>query len=88
MLTQGIATAVGLQKKFDWAGVAAAGLGGAASAAAGSQLQGLNRHLARAISSSADAIANAATRSLANGSSFGDNLLAALPDVIGTTLGR
>src|SRR5207248_2316652 len=38
-------------------------------------------------SSAARAIANAATRSIVNGSDFGDNLLAGLPDVIGQTLG-
>jgi len=35
----------------------------------------------------AGGIANAATRSVANGTDFGDNLLAALPDVIGDTIG-
>ncbi|HEX8223317.1 MAG TPA: hypothetical protein VF605_05830, partial [Allosphingosinicella sp.] len=49
---------------------------------------GLNRHVAGALASSASAIANAATRSLIEGTSFGDNLLAALPDVIGSTLGN
>jgi hypothetical protein len=88
ILTQGIGALVGLQKKFDFAGVAAAGLGGAAGAAAGSQLGGLNRHLASAMSSSASGIVNAATRSLINGTDFGDNLLAALPDVIGSTFGN
>jgi hypothetical protein len=37
--------------------------------------------------SAASAIANAATRSLIEGSDFGDNVLAALPDVIGQTIG-
>jgi hypothetical protein len=35
----------------------------------------------------AGGIANAATRSVINGSDFGDNLMAALPDVIGQTIG-
>ncbi len=38
--------------------------------------------------SGASAIANAATRTLVNGSDFGDNLVAALPDVIGGAVGR
>jgi hypothetical protein len=42
----------------------------------------------QALSGAASAIANAATRSLAEGSSFGDNVLAALPDVIGSTIGN
>ena len=33
-------------------------------------------------------IANAATRSLVNGSDFGDNLMAALPDILGNTIGN
>jgi hypothetical protein len=87
-LTQSIAVMTGLQSKFDFAGVAAAAVGGAASGAVGAGLNGMNRHLAGAIASSASAIANAATRSLIQGTSFGDNLLAALPDVIGSTLGN
>ena len=35
----------------------------------------------------ANGIANAATRSLVNGSDFGDNLMAALPDILGNTIG-
>ena len=37
--------------------------------------------------SAADAIANAATRSAVDGSNFGDNIRAAIPDVIGNALG-
>jgi hypothetical protein len=87
-VTQSIAVVTGLQSKFDWAGVAAAAAGGAASGAVGAGTNGLNRHVAGALASSASAIANAATRSLIEGTSFGDNLLAALPDVIGSTLGN
>ncbi len=104
-LTQGIGVATGLQRKFDWAGVAAAGIGAGVA-------NGVARHLAdkglgvrpelvnpstvrnaafyanQAVSGMAGAIAGAATRSLANGSDFGDNILAALPNVIGTTIGN
>jgi hypothetical protein len=88
-ISQGIGVAVGLQKKFDFAGVAAAAVGNAAAAFAGSRLPaGMNKYGAQLAASSAGAIANAATRSVVKGSDFGDNLLAALPDVIGSTLGN
>jgi hypothetical protein len=104
-ITQGIGVAVGLQKKFDFAGVAAAGVGagvfGAASRHMASKGLGVApqditpdtiRNAAfyanQGLSGAAGAIANAATRTLANGSDFGDNVLAALPDVIGSTIGN
>jgi YD repeat-containing protein len=85
-LTQGAAVATGLSNKFDWAGVAAAGLGGGVSGWTGGKLGG--SFGATLASGGAGGIANAATRSLANGTSFGDNLIAALPDVIGSTIGN
>jgi YD repeat-containing protein len=88
-ITQGIGVATGLQDKFDFAGVAAAAVGGAASGALGSRLPpGMDRHVGQALVRSADAIANAAMRSVIRGTSFGDNLLAALPDLIGSTIGN
>jgi YD repeat-containing protein len=86
VLGQGVAVATGLSSRFDWAGVAAAGIGGAVSAGIGGRLgTGFGASLA---TNAAGGIANAATRSLANGTSFGDNLIAALPDVIGSTIGN
>ncbi|WP_214675024.1 hypothetical protein, partial [Escherichia coli] len=41
----------------------------------------------RLLSNTAGGLANAAARSLIEGTSFGDNILAALPDVIGQTIG-
>jgi YD repeat-containing protein len=82
-LTQGISVATGLQHKFDWVGVAAAGIGNGA----GSQVK-LGGIGGRLVSGMADAIANAATRSLITGTDFGDNIMAALPDVIGNTIGN
>ena len=79
---QGIGVATGLQSKFDFAGVAAAGLGMAVSGAIG--LDGFGGRLAR---NTAGGLANAAARSLLDGTSFGDNILAALPDIIGQTVG-
>ncbi len=84
-LTQGIATATGLQAKFSFAGVAAAGVGAAAGFGVGSQLG--SSFGAQVAAHTASAIANAATRSALNGSSFGDNLRAAIPDVIGQAVG-
>jgi len=104
-VTQGIGVATGLQKNFDWAGVAAAGVGAGAvdlvgqafggfsgggedgnvSQAGKSSVPGWAQH---AIGGMAGAIANAATRTLINGSDFGDNIIAALPDTIGQTIGN
>jgi hypothetical protein len=90
-LSQGIGVALKLQNKFDWAGVAAAGIGGAAGAWAEGSLsaQGWVQNAVRnAYGATADAMANAAARTLLTGTSFGDNMMAALPDIIGSTIGR
>ncbi len=85
-LTQGIAIATGLQDKFSWSAVAAAGIGAGVGHAVAVRLPAnLGPTTSGAIVSGASAIANAATRSLIDGSDFGDNLIAALPDVIGQT---
>jgi hypothetical protein len=69
-------------------GVAAAGVGGLSSALNRPlKLAGLSGIGLSSATSMAGGIANAATRSLANGTSFGDNMLAALPDIIGGTIG-
>ncbi len=47
----------------------------------------LRARLATALPATAWGIANAATRSAIEGSSFGDNLIAAIPDVIGQVAG-
>jgi hypothetical protein len=90
--TQGIGVATGLQKKFDWAGVAGAAIGGGVGNALGAHsLRGdmsFRNIMANVASSSAGAIANAGARSLIEGSDFGDNLIAALPDIIGSTVGN
>jgi len=95
-LTQGIGVATRLQSKFDFAGVAGAALGAAAGGALGRTIDGkslfgqtVNKGdfgytLATA---AAGGIANAATRSAINGNSFGDNLIAAIPDIIGQAIG-
>ncbi len=95
-VTQGVSMAVGLQTRFSWVGVAAAGAGGAVGDWADIKLQdkftGLGETAGNAarnlLSGSASAIASAATRSALEGSNFGDNLRAAIPDVIGSAMGR
>ena len=90
--SQGIGVATGLQDSFSWVGVAAAGVGAAAGQAFGAKFGGavnsrfgdFGEHIAKG---SARALANAATRSALEGSNFGDNVLASIPDVIGQTLG-
>ena len=94
--SQGVAVATGLQSKFDWAGVAAAGIGNGVIGYAGRHLQGTfdlgssnaNADAVDAVSGAADLIANAATRSLVDGSDFGDNIMAALPDTVAQTIGN
>lgn len=92
-ITQGIGVATGLQDKFDWAGVAAAGVGAAVGSLVGGDLPSLannntiGNYLAHFGTNAASMIANAATRSLINGNDFGDNIIAALPDVVAQTIG-
>lgn len=96
-LTQGVAITMRLQNKFDFAGVAAAGVvsaaGGLVSRAMDtpggrgtfSKSAGFGNQL---VSGLVSGVAGAATRSLISRTSFGDNVMAVLPDVIGSTLAR
>ena len=88
-LTQGIGVATGLQDKFDWAGVAAAGVGAYVGAHAADHWVGANASdfTRSLVANTASGLANAAVRTLIDGSDFGDNILAALPDVLGQTIG-
>jgi hypothetical protein len=88
VVTQGIGVATGLQKKFDWAGVAAAGVGGGVFSAvqANIGLGGPGSPGNTFAASTASMIVGAAIRTLINGSDFGDNIIAGLPDVIGQTI--
>ncbi|MBN8809384.1 MAG: LysM peptidoglycan-binding domain-containing protein [Sphingomonas sp.] len=87
VLTQGVSVATGLQDKFDWAGVAAAGVSAGLGRSLGSKLGALGPVGGAVATGGARLIANAATRSLVNGNDFGDNIVAALPDVIAQTIG-
>ena len=91
--TQVIGVALGLQKEFSWAGVAAAGVGAGVGYKFGKTFgasleDAMGSTMRRGLTSGASAIANGATRSLIEGSDFGDNVLAALPDVVGQTIGE
>jgi YD repeat-containing protein len=100
VITQGVGVATGLQSKFDWAGVAVAGVSAGVSALASQALPGAAigtpgesgyQPASQSnvfISGIAGDIAGAATRSLIDGSDFGDNLLRALPQTIGQTIGN
>jgi hypothetical protein len=79
IVTQGVDMATGLQSKFSWAGVAASGVASYANT---------NLNTSSAVTQAGvDVVADAATRSLVDGTDFGDNVMAALPDVIGETMG-
>ncbi|WP_158266337.1 HNH endonuclease [Allosphingosinicella deserti] len=91
---QGLGVALQLQSKFSWAGVAAAGISAGVSGAAGRSLPGAAKSFRQAsfgnqtASGFAGAISGAATRSVLTGTSFGDNIIAVLPDVIASTIGN
>lgn len=89
-MVQGVSMALGLQDKFNWGAVAAAGVGaslgnklGVESLVQTPTMANLGNNLAV---NSAAAIANAAVNTLVEGTDFGDNLKATLPSAIGTTL--
>ncbi|MFN4097935.1 MAG: LysM peptidoglycan-binding domain-containing protein, partial [Sphingomonas sp.] len=86
-ITQGIGVATGLQSKFDFAGVAAAGIGAGVGQFVGARTTSLGKFGNDLAVGMASAIANAATRSAIKGDSFGDNLRDAIPDAIGGALG-
>ena len=95
VITQGVGVATRLQKDFSWLGVATAGVGAGVAGGLGNalKLESTVRdfspaNIARtALTNTASGIANATLRAVATGTSFGDNMLAALPDVLGQTVG-
>jgi YD repeat-containing protein len=89
LLTQGIAVATGLQKKFDWAGIAGDTIGGGITSSMGTRLDLAGAgYIGHGLTGAVSALASAGARSLIDGTNFGDNILAALPGVIGNTLGN
>ena len=96
-VTQGVGIVTGLQDKFDWAGFGAASIGSALTAEikgripdgpSDSWFKRLPGDVQEVGKSMAQGIGEAAARSLLTGTSFGDNLLRTLPQVIGETLGE
>jgi LysM domain len=93
-VTQGVAVATKLQDKFSFTSVAAAGvaagvaavvsqnIGGAAKYNDAGELTARASGINRLISGVAGSIAGGATRSAIDGTNFGDNIIATLPDVI------
>jgi hypothetical protein len=91
-ISQAAAIALGPQSKFSWASVAAAGAGSWAGGKFGAskfgQVLASSSTIAGQIGTgTAAAIANAATRTALGDGNFGDNIRAAIPDVIGQALG-
>jgi|GEM_PF-1818182 len=87
-VAQGVGIATGLQNRFDWGAVAAAGIGAGVGQAVGG-IKGMNaigKFGQRLIRGMAGDLADAAARTLVNGTDFGDNVLAALPDVIASEI--
>ena len=91
-----MSVATGLQHKFDWTGVAVGAAVGGAIGAAGRGLGvdwnpaqfSFENSARQLVAGMAGTIAGGASRSLITGTDFGDNILAALPDVIGNTIGN
>jgi len=99
VLNQGVGLVTGLQSRFSWAGVAVGAVVAGVAGAVSRSLPGRAVFEGGSITQSASignqfasgmagAIAGAATRSAIDGSSFGDNFRAALPDVIGSLIAQ
>jgi YD repeat-containing protein len=81
-VSQGLGIATGLQDRFDWGGVAAAGVGAGISSRI--TLPGTG---GRIVSGMAGGLAASAAESLVTGRDFGDTIAANLPGIIGNTVG-
>jgi hypothetical protein len=92
-ITQGVSVVTGLQDKFDWTGVAVGAVVGGTVSAVGSRFapapaRSMAAYGQQLATGAAAATAGATTRRLITGTGFGDNILATLPDVIGSTIGN
>ncbi|WP_395782039.1 LysM peptidoglycan-binding domain-containing protein [Aquidulcibacter sp.] len=87
-ISQGINVALGLQDKFSWAAVAASAVGAGVGYKVGNSamLSKASGQVVKAAVSTTTMLTNAATRSLIDGSDFGDNVLSALPSVLGSMI--
>jgi YD repeat-containing protein len=77
-VTQGVAVATGAQHKFDWVSVGVSAI----SAGIGSELPD------NMVGDFASNVISVGARSILEGSSFGDNLMSQLPQIIGQTIGN
>jgi hypothetical protein len=88
-IRQGLNIAFGAQKKFDWTGLAVAGVAGAVAHGVNDLLPKSAGKVVRAVvTGTAALLAGAATRTLLTHDSFGQSLKAALPDALGSTVGN
>ncbi len=96
IVTQGVAVATGLQEKFSWTSVAVSAVMASVGKGLSSKL-GLpgdprqwdfDDYGTSAVVNTASAFAGAATMSALDGTGFGDNLIAVLPQAIGQTIGQ
>jgi hypothetical protein len=87
-ISQGINVALGLQDRFSWAAVAASAVGAGVGHKVGNSamLSKASGQVVKAAVSTTTMLTNAATRSLIDGSDFGDNVLSALPSVLGSMI--
>ncbi|MCA3078640.1 MAG: LysM peptidoglycan-binding domain-containing protein [Rhodocyclaceae bacterium] len=87
-INQSINMTLGLQDKFSWAAVAAAGVGGGIGYKVGNSpfLAKSSKNVVKYTVSVATAVANAATRSVLEGTDFGDNLRSAVPSIVGNMI--
>jgi YD repeat-containing protein len=81
---QGVNMAFGLQKTFDWTGLAASAVAGVVGYEVGSRVGGMP---GVALRGAAAGLASAATRGLLTGQDLGKSIREALPDIIGSTIG-
>jgi hypothetical protein len=94
IVTQGIGVATGLQDSFSWTSVAVGGVVGGVSAGLGKAMgidyasRTIESYAKQAVAGLGGAMAGASVRSAITGTSFGDNIMAVLPDVIGSTIGN
>ena len=94
--TQGIAVATGLQEKFSWSQVAVSAVMAGVSEGVGNLIGlpddastwGLKDYGKAAAVTTASVVAGASAMSIIDGTSFGDNVVALIPQAIGQTVGQ
>lgn len=88
VITQGVGVATGLQDRFSWSSVAVQAVSAGVGSVVGESLPGdLDPAFRAVVGSWVGGVAGAGAQSLIEGTSFGDNLRAALPGLIANTIG-